>query len=138
MGSPHSDPGARSPCAPWPARGGGAEQESKVDSVDRVPEQVREQGLDAVRTEAREERSDAHVDGLDQRTDQEGHPEGGTDDPEDGAPDDSLDEVVDRGERFERLHEGTNPRMEDKGEVEAPDDPPREMDDASHAQVDVR
>src|SRR6267378_4427321 len=135
--SPHSDPGARSPCTRPGPRGGG-EQEPEVHTVDRVPEEVREERLDTVRPEGREERPDADVDWREQRPDQEGHPEGGTDDPEDGAPDDSLDEVVDRSERLEWFDETPERRMEDQREDDAPDDAARVVDDPSDDEVDRR
>src|SRR6267143_3215416 len=137
IGSPHSDPGARSPRTRPGPRGGG-EQKPEVHTVDRVPEVVREERLDTVRSEGREERPDADVDRLEQWPDQQGHPEGGTDDPEDGAPDDSLDEVVDRSERLEWFDETPERRMEDQRENDAPDDAARVVDDSADDEVDRR
>src|SRR5438132_14199300 len=59
MGSPHSDPGARSPCAPRAAYERGGEQQPEVHSVDCVPEQVREICLNPIEAEARQERTDS-------------------------------------------------------------------------------
>src|SRR5207253_4092329 len=109
---------------------------SQVDPVDRVPEQVGEEGLDAVVPEAREERPDADANRREERPDQERHPEGGADDPQHEAPEDSFDVVVDRRQRRERLDETADRRVHDQREDDAPDDAARVVDDAADDEVD--
>src|SRR5205807_554795 len=70
-------------------------EEPEVHTVNGVPQEIREQGLHPVRSEAREERPDADANRREERPDQERHPEGGADDPQHEAPEDSFDEVVD-------------------------------------------
>src|SRR6267378_5147610 len=134
--SPHRAAGAGSPSGSRPGDCHRAEQEAEVHAVDRVPEQVREQRLDAVRPEAGQEGShparqteDTNEGRAEEAPDQEWHPQSGADDPEYAAPDDPLDEVHGRGHGSERFEQDSEHGADDEAEDDGPDDSVDHVDD---------
>src|SRR5438876_10150796 len=131
MGSPHLRGGRARPAAHAARSRPRAEDESEVGAPNRVPQEVREKGLDTVGPEARQERPDRRAVRRQDRPDEQGHPQRGADDPQRPTPNEPFDVVRGRGHRRQRFDDPPHHRRDDESENQAEEDPVDVMEHAS-------
>src|SRR3989442_12576152 len=137
IGSPHLG-GRRAHPASRPPRGRAwAEDQPQVGTPDRVPQQVREERLDAVPIEARQEYPDRGAVRRENRSGEEGHPQGRADDPQRPTPDESFDVVRGRGHGGQRFDDPPHHRRDDEGEDQTEENPVDVMEHASDHEGNV-
>src|SRR3989441_2211320 len=137
IGSPHLRGGRAHP-ASRPARGRArAEDQPQVGTPDRMRYQVREERLDSVPIEARQEHTDRGAVRRENRSDQEGHPQRRADDPQRPTPDESFDVVRGRGHGGQRFDDPPHHRRDDEGEDQTEENPVDVMEHASHHEGNV-
>src|SRR3989449_4531024 len=137
MGSPHLRGGRARPASHAARSRPRAEDQSEVGAPNRVPQEVREKGLDTVGPEARQERPDRRAVRRQDWPDEEGHPQRGADDPQRPTPDEPLNVIRGRGHRRQRFDDPPHHRRDDESENQAEEDPVDVMEHASDDEGDV-